>query len=256
MVTIYYSPKGTPYVRASELYSKLKVTAPIDKWFQEMIDYGFVEKIDYSCHHKRFVHEGHNFITFEWFLQLDMAKHISMMQKTELGKSLREYLTFLDKRVQDGKLLSHEQVKALFEICKILGYFTVQKYLEREHYDFFNKPREWWKYRAKLLGYGKSDLEEMVKAIGLRYENERQALFHIDRHELIRVATIDLFIAMGKGEDYAKNVARFVESIAEQINPLIYDDTKMSLNFKSKMELETIQQLKSRTEPTSLLMNF
>ncbi|RZK27479.1 MAG: hypothetical protein EOO61_23390 [Hymenobacter sp.] len=208
-----------------------------------------------SCHHK-ILNETETLIEYEWAIQLDMAKHIAMVQKSTLGRELREYLTFLDKKVQDGKLLSHEQIKALFEICKVLGYFTVQKYLEREHYDFFNKPKKWWKHRAKLLGYEKADLEEMVKAIGIRYVNERQALFHIDRKKLLRATIIDLFMAMGKGEEYAKNVARFVESIAAEIDPPVYDDTALSLNFKSANELRTIEQLQTYNTPTSLLATF
>lgn len=256
MVEIRHSPKGTPYVRASELYQKLEISIPIQDWFQEMIDYGFVENSDYSCHHRTYVSEAEIHIEYEWAIQLDMAKHIAMVQKSVLGRELREYLTFLDKKVQDGKLLSHEQIKALFEVCKVLGYFTVQKYLEREHYDFFNKPKEWWKHRAKLLGYEKSDLEEMVKAIGIKYVNERQALFHIDRKKLLRAAIIDLFMAMGKGEEYAKNVARFAENIVNEIDPPVYDDTDMSLNFKNDNELRTIAQLKNYSKPTSLLATF
>lgn len=256
MVEIFYSAKGTPFVSAQELYSKLQITVPIQVWFQEMIDYGFTENVDYSCHHKNHLLNGEMITEYKWAVKLDMAKHIAMVQKSTLGREIREYLNFLDKKVQDGKLLSHEQIKALFEICKVLGYFTVQKYLEREHFDFFNKPKEWWKHRAKLLGYEKSDLEEMVKAIGIKYINERQALFHIDRKKLLRAAIIDLFMAMGKGEEYAKNIARFIENIAAEIDPPIYDDTNLSLDFKSEGERNTIAQLHMYDTPTSLLATF
>jgi phage anti-repressor protein len=256
MVEIFHSSQGTPFVSAQELYSKLKVTAPIQEWFQEMVDYGFAENVDYSCHHKNHLVKGEVVVEYKWAVKLDMAKHIAMIQKSALGREIREYLNFLDRKVQDGKLLSHEQIKALFEICKVLGYFTVQKYLEREHFDFFNKPKEWWKHRAKLLGYEKTDLEEMVKTIGIKYVNERQALFHIDRKKLLRAAIIDLFMAMGKGEEYAKNVARFAESIVVEIDPPIYDDTEMSLDFKSETERRTIEQLKVSDTPTLLLATF
>ncbi len=257
MLQIYYSKKGTPYIWASELHEKLLIEETLQNWFPRMIEYGFVENQDYSQHTKVIrLENDEDFAAKDWAVQIDMAKHIAIVQKNRAGKSIREYLVSLDKKVQDGKLLSPEQIQALFEVCKILGYFTVQKYLEKEHYDFLNKPKNWWEIRAKLLGYQKSDLEEMVRELGIKYKNQRQALFHIDKYELIRMATLDLFLAMGKSEEYAKNIARFTEEIAKEIKPDIYDDTNSIINFKPKEQIETIEKIQKRKENIFLLDKF
>lgn len=52
MIDVYYSPKGTPYVFASNLREELQIKTELSKWFPRMIEYGFEENKDYSRHDK------------------------------------------------------------------------------------------------------------------------------------------------------------------------------------------------------------
>lgn len=246
MIEIYYSKKGTPYLWASDLHKQLEIQTPLSMWFPRMIDYGFVENQDFSRHNK-IVMTANNMEKekFDWAVQIDMAKHIAMIQRTEQGKALRQYLLNLDKKVQEGLLLSHVQMSALFDICKVLGFFTVQIFFEQEHFAMKDKPKDWWQYRAKLFGYSKKDLQSMLAALGKRYLSQRQALINLDKYELVRIATMDMFLAMGKSEDYAKNVAAFAKSIAKEIRPEIYDDRDDTpIDFKSIETKERIKEIK------------
>lgn len=247
MINVQYSPKGTPYVFASELHQMLEISTPLTIWFNRMIEYGFVENEEFSLLQTP-VHtqNGGTTLKHDWAVRLDMAKHIAMIQKTPKGKEIRQYLIDMDKQVVQGALLSHVQMSALFDLCEILGYFTVQQSAESKHFKFYsenNDKKDWWKYRADVLGFSKKELEEILITLGEKYKNQRQALFKIDRYELIRVAMIDLLMAMGKPKEYAINVSKFAKKIAEKIKPEVYDDSGMSLNFKPQYQQNLIDSI-------------
>ena len=253
-IEVSYSKKGTPFLHASDLHKKLEIQTPLNFWFPQMIDYGFIENEDYFKQKISKIEDSD--LKYDWAVRLEMAKHIAMIQNSEKGRSLRKYLIDLDKKVQGGLLLNRKQISALFEICKVLGYFTVQKFLEKEHFEFLNKPKDWWDYRAKLFGYSAQDLKLMVEALGKKYKSQRQALFHLDKYELIRISTIDLFMAMGKSEEYSKNVADFIDDIAKEIQPEIYNDINTSIDFKTETHKNTIQQITNYKNKPLLLEKF
>ena len=258
MIKIHYSKKGSPFVWASELHKELNIGTPLSMGFARMIEYGFVENKDFSRHNK-IVMSANNIekTKYNWAVQVEMAKHIAMIQRTARGKAMREYLLNLDNKVQEGKLLNHQQLSVLFDLCRVFGFFSVQKQLESEHFSVFDsKSENWWVYRAKVLGYSSTDLKEMMRAIGKKYENQRQALFHIDKYELIKRATFDLFKAMGKSDEFAKNVGIFTKEIAKEIKPEIYNDIDVSIDFKSEKQKKTIEQINNREQPYGLLSKF
>ncbi|MBD1398295.1 antA/AntB antirepressor family protein [Pontibacter sp. JH31] len=254
MVNIHYSPKGTPYVWASDLHAHLEIDSPLSEWFSHILGYGFVLNEDYSYHPKQIaLPDGDYNEKKEWAVQLDMAKHIAMIQRTDKGKALRDYLLRLDSEVNEGARLNHLQISALFDLCKVMGFFSVQKMLQSEHFEFMERPKNWWDYRAKLFGYSKKQLQDMMQAIGKKYTSERQALLHLKKHELIRQATIDLFIAMGKSTIYAKNMGSFMETIAKELKPEIYNDNGLLIDFKSPSQIKTISLLKNKNDRAKLL---
>lgn len=258
MIEVYYSKKGTPYVRASDLHHELNIGTPLSMWFPRMIEYGFVENQDFSRHNK-IVTTANNMekAKFDWAVRVDMAKHIAMIQRTERGKAIRQYLISLDNKVQEGELLNRQQVSAIFDLCRVFGFFSVQKYLEKEHHKIFDSKNEnWWAYRARVLGSPTADLKEMMKAINKKYKNQRQALFHLDKYELIKRASFDLFKAMGKSDEYAENVGTFTKEIAKELKPEIYDDTNAPIHFKTDKQEKTINEIHNRDKPNGLLEKF
>lgn len=256
MIKVNYSPKGTAYVWASDLHSELEISTPLSTWFLRMVEYGFTENQDFSQHNKNvsLVQGGFN-VKKDWAVQIDMAKHIAMMQRTKQGKAIREYLLGLDKKVEEGMLLTHAQMAALFDICRVMGFFSVQVFFEKEHFDsaFANKHDRWWKERARLFGYTADDLKEMMEAVGKKYKNQRQAMMNIDKYELIKIGVYDMFLAMGKSAEYALNVSQFAKSIAEEIKPDIYDDRNMSIDFKSSKQKDIIQDIKQYKTSSTLI---
>lgn len=97
-----------PTVSARDLYDSLsgeggaKGTERFSKWFDRYCGYGFMEGEDYSNPYQklRVQIEGNREVQREvedYDLSIDMAKQICMLQKTERGKKIRQYLIDLDK---------------------------------------------------------------------------------------------------------------------------------------------------------------
>jgi phage anti-repressor protein len=101
LIAITENDAGEPAVSGWELHAFLEVETPYLKWFQRMCAYGFTEGEDYqegvldknvqnlggrpACNHA---------------ISLDMAKEISMIQRTEKGKQARQYFIECEKRLR------------------------------------------------------------------------------------------------------------------------------------------------------------
>lgn len=256
MIKIHINDKGRKYVIASELHSKLGIKTPLRKWFPRMLEYDFEENKDYFISDILVRNKSRGRKSIEWLLTLDMAKEIAMIQRTPEGKAIRKYLKDLGNRVETGKMITKEQSRALIEISQVLGYFSVQKFVEQEHFKVFEGNENWWSYRAKLFGYTTKELKDKVKAIGKRYKNQRQALMLLDKKQLILQASIDLFKAMGKSDEYAKNMTEFVMDYVKLKEPDIYNDIGMSIDFKSVEQKTTIFKIQNHSTNSLLLNEF
>lgn len=87
-------------VSGRELHDFLEVETPYKKWFGRMSEYGFAENVDFIVMDK-FVQDetafgGHRKIT-DHALKLDMAKEISMIQRSEKGKQARQYFLQVER---------------------------------------------------------------------------------------------------------------------------------------------------------------
>ncbi|MGF7037347.1 antA/AntB antirepressor family protein [Mucilaginibacter lappiensis] len=259
MIDVYYSPKGTPYVMGSDLHEELQIKTPLRKWFPSMIEYGFVENQDFSQMDKK-VHldQGGNTVRKDWAVTVEMAKHIAMVQKTAQGKITRDYLLQLDQKVNDGEYLNQGQILALMDICKVMGYFSVQDFFEKEHYEkiFKGTGAEWWERRASLFGYSAADLKKALLDIGEKYKNQKQALFKTDRLELIRRGVVDMFIVMGKSVAFAKNVGNIAKTMSEKLELEIYNDLDTSIDFKSEEQKLIVTDLKNYATDSALFKRF
>jgi len=88
-------------VSARELHEKLEIATAFKDWFPRMRDYGFVENIDFnSLKNEQVRVEGGRTVKREmvdYELSIDMAKQICMIQRTEIGKNIRQYFLDLEK---------------------------------------------------------------------------------------------------------------------------------------------------------------
>lgn len=83
-------------VSGRELHEFLDVDTPYQIWFPRMLKYGFVENVDFNSFEQKSTKLGGR-PKQEHALSIDMAKEISMLQRTEKGKQARRYFIQLEK---------------------------------------------------------------------------------------------------------------------------------------------------------------
>ena len=259
MIEVYFNTNDERFVWASDLHRGLQIGTKLNTWMPRMIDYGFEDGKDFIRRHKTVTTVNNmNKDSYDWALTLDMAKHIAMVQRTPLGKQMRQYLLGLDKKVNDGSLLNQKQIMALCDICSVMGYFSVQEFFEKEHYELLFKQsgNRWWEERARLFGYTAKEMQEALTAMGIKYKNRRQAIQKLDKMDLIRIGVFDLFRSMGKDRAYAMNVSNTARGLADIVNPYIYNDSNTSIDFKPQAHNNLIADLKNYKKGSNLLQNF
>ena len=90
-----------PAVLGRDLHAFLEVTTPYDKWFPRMVAYGFDDEKDFST----FLSESTGGRPRQdHILTLDMAKEISMIQRTDKGKQARQYFIECERQAKAPKI--------------------------------------------------------------------------------------------------------------------------------------------------------
>ena len=70
-------------VNARDLWNKLKSKQDFSTWIKSRIEkYGFVENVDYLTLHKKVERQK----LIEYFISIDMAKELSMIENNDAGK--------------------------------------------------------------------------------------------------------------------------------------------------------------------------
>lgn len=96
LIKVTTNDNNEQLVSGRELHEFLEVETPYRKWFPRMSEYGFEEGVDYTP--DIFVHPLNNQETVDHALKLDMAKEVSMIQRTEKGKQARQYFIQVEKQ--------------------------------------------------------------------------------------------------------------------------------------------------------------
>ena len=102
LIKVTTGEEGKRLVSARELHEFLEIGTRFDKWIPRMIDYGFEENIDYIVT-DIFVpnSNGGKQNKKDYILSIDMAKELSMIQRTEKGKEARQYFIQCEKQLKE-----------------------------------------------------------------------------------------------------------------------------------------------------------
>lgn len=91
-----------PTVSGRELHQALEIKTDYRKWFPRMCEYGFTEGEDFNpVKNVRVQMEGNRAVEREvddHQLTIDMAKELCMIQRTDIGRSIRQYFIRVEKK--------------------------------------------------------------------------------------------------------------------------------------------------------------
>ena len=98
IVPIYENKQGERLIDARELHGALQIGRDFTTWIKGRISkYLFIEKEDYILTFTK-IGERKNIIKHEYFLTLDMAKELCMIENNEIGRKIRKYFIEIEKR--------------------------------------------------------------------------------------------------------------------------------------------------------------
>lgn len=104
LIKVNYDEKSGGFtVLGRDLYDFLKVKDQYSHWMEDMIAYGFTEGIDFISFREISLKGGRPKIEHQ--LNLDMAKELSMLQRTERGKQARLYFIECEKMSKNPEYL-------------------------------------------------------------------------------------------------------------------------------------------------------
>ena len=90
---------GVSAVMGRDLHKFLEVSTEYRAWFKRMVEYGFSAGQDYTVKNDRVQDSlGREREATNHIVSLDMAKEISMIQRTDKGKQARQYFIECEKR--------------------------------------------------------------------------------------------------------------------------------------------------------------
>ncbi len=99
LLEIKVNKNQEPVISGRMLHEFLEVATPYKKWFDRMVEYGFVENNDYAEVLDKNVQKSETGgrPEIDHALKLDMAKELSMIQRNEKGKLARQYFIEVEK---------------------------------------------------------------------------------------------------------------------------------------------------------------
>lgn len=99
LLPIYENDNKERLVNARELHTKLESKQEFANWIKNRIKrYGFIENIDF-IKHDNFIKVGNlKRPQIDYYLTIDMAKELAMVENNEMGRKIRRYFIEVEKR--------------------------------------------------------------------------------------------------------------------------------------------------------------
>ena len=178
-------------VSARELHEFLESKQDFSTWIKNRIEkYEFVENQDYIMLHKKM--EANNATLIEYYITLDMAKELAMVERTEKGKQARQYFIECERKLREtqaklapktyvealrtlaDEVEAHEQTKQTLAIAEPKAQYF-DKLVERNLLTNFTTT-------AKEFGIKRKDLIDYLLDNGYIYRDQRGNLLPYATH--------------------------------------------------------------------------
>lgn len=119
LIPLTNTDDGARAVMGRDLHAFLEVQSNYREWFPRMVAYGFEQGKDYASKNRRVQDSlGREREATDHIVTLDMAKEISMIQRTDKGKQARRYFIECERRAQQPQpQLPKDYASALRELA-------------------------------------------------------------------------------------------------------------------------------------------
>jgi len=256
---ILVSKKGTKVVTATNLHMVLELpnhhyATNVRRWLNDIYEFGDgirkpVRLRDYATRRNK-----ENPIVDDYYLSVELAKLITLNSRSRVKQKYANWLRSMEEKAANAELLTKEQIRAVLELTKAMGLVSCQEASERRHLEVYaarngGKASNWWRHRAEVLGYSVETLREKFREVSrrqLRGKSRRQLLMQVDKYEMIRAGIIDLFMALGKSEAYARNVGDLAKLFAKECRVDVFDDRQpAAANFAPQVNQQLVREVKT-----------
>ena len=98
LITVHINKNQEPVMSGLELHDFLEIKTPYKQWMERMLEYGFTENTDFATvTQKCAIANGGYQDKTDHIIKLDMAKEIAMIQRSEKGKTARQYFLQIER---------------------------------------------------------------------------------------------------------------------------------------------------------------
>ncbi len=250
------SKKGTKVVTATNLHSVLQLpnhhfVINLKKWLGDVYEFrdGIRKPEKLRDFARRKIKD--NPIMDDYYLSVELAKLITLNSRSKVKQKYAKWLFSIEDKIENAELLTYDQVLAVIELTKTLGLVSCQEACEQQHLKIYEdrnggKPTNWWSYRASILGYSLDRMKEKIRKSGasVKGKSTRALLMKTDKYEMIRTGVIDLFMALGKSDRYARNLGNLAKLFAKELAVDVFDDRGTAAAFAPKVNPEIVKQVK------------
>ena len=121
LVKISLNDEKEQVVEGRELHKFLELTERYSSWFKRMLQYGFVENVDFtSVKSFTVVNNGAKKEIDNHLLKISMAKELSMLQRNDKGKQARLYFIKCEEEYKKQKqnMLPQDYIQALEKLLE------------------------------------------------------------------------------------------------------------------------------------------
>lgn len=102
LIKVYVTDTGELIVDGRELWEGVGSRQQFADWIKKRLsECDAVENENYSCFHKKM--KANNATMIEYYIKLDTAKEMAMLEKNEVGKQYRKYLIATEKKYKQGE---------------------------------------------------------------------------------------------------------------------------------------------------------
>lgn len=172
---------GSVAVDGRDLHDFLEVDTQYTKWIDRMIEYGFTENVDFTSFSQKSLKPSGGRPQVNHALTLDMAKELSMIQRTKKGKQARQYFISMEQQAKFKQQLPlpKDYPSALRALADSME--ENQKLKPAADYTqkiLANPGLETISVIAKNFGYSPCEFNKLLHGLGIQYKQGKTWLLY------------------------------------------------------------------------------